>query len=154
MLQDHAARTSVDAATNSIVLTRTFAAPREKVFDAWTQPQHVIRWWDPTGQRLKDCTIDLRPNGVFNFVMSDGHQVPAFTGVYKEIARPERLVFEAMGALGRVELTSLNGRTLMTVTIQCSSPEHLERFLQQGIDKGTAMTLNNLVAYLDGEPNN
>jgi hypothetical protein len=44
----------------------------------------------------------------------------------------------------------VNGGTVLTVTIQCASPEHLKQFLQQGIDKGTAQTLDNLVAYLGG----
>ncbi len=148
MPQSLGARTVVDAATNAIVFTRTFDASREQVFDAWTQPRHVARWWDPTGKRLKDCAIDLRPNGSFNFVMEGEHQAPAFRGVYKEIVRPERLVFEALGAIGSVVLTSVERRTLITVTIQCSSPEHLKQFLQQGVDQGTARTLDNLVAFL------
>jgi uncharacterized protein YndB with AHSA1/START domain len=145
------AKAVVDTAMNSIVLTRAFTTSREKVFDAWTQPQHVTRWWDPTGRRLKDCSIDLRPNGAFKFVLDDAHGVPAFTGVYKEIVRPELVVFEAMGAIGRIVLASVSKRTLLTVTIQCSSPEHLKQFLQRGIDEGTSRTLDNLVIYLDGD---
>ncbi len=148
MLQNPGATTVVDSATNSIVLTRTFNGSCAQVFDAWTQPQQVTCWWDPNGRRLKNCEIDLRPNGAFNFVLDGEHRVPAFTGVYKEIVRPERLVFEALGAIGRVMLTSVDGLTVLTVTIQCSSPEHLQQFLQGGVDQGTAMTLNNLVAYL------
>jgi uncharacterized protein YndB with AHSA1/START domain len=150
MLKDAQAETVVDAFTNSIVLTRAFSASREKVFDAWTQPQHVSLWWDPHGKPLKDCVIDLRPNGAFKFVLDGEHPVPAFTGFYKEIVRPKRLVFEAFGAIGRITLEPVNGGTVLTVTIQCASPEHLKQFLQQGIDKGTAQTLDNLVAYLGG----
>jgi uncharacterized protein YndB with AHSA1/START domain len=141
----------VDTATNSIGLTRTFTASREKVFDAWTQPQHVTCWWDPTGRRLKDCSIDLRPGGTFKFVMDGEHNVPAFTGVYKEVDRPGRFVFEALGAIGRVMLTSVEGRTVLRVTIQCASPEHLKQFLERGVDKGTANTLDKLVAYLGSD---
>jgi uncharacterized protein YndB with AHSA1/START domain len=151
MLSDPHAEIVVDTSTNSIVLTRTFSASREKVFDAWTQPQHVALWWDPHDRPLKDCVIDLRPNGAFKFVLDGEHPVPAFAGVYKEIVRPSRLVFEAFGAIGRVALESVNGRTLLTVAIQCASPEHLKQFLQQGIDKGTGLTLDNLVAYLGGD---
>jgi uncharacterized protein YndB with AHSA1/START domain len=147
------ANTVVDAATNSIVLTKMFSASRERVFDAWTQPQHVACWWDPTGRRLKDCSIDLRPGGLFKFVLDGDQSVPAFAGVYKDIVRPERLVFEALGAVGHVVLTSSNGRTVLTVTIQCASPEHLKQFLEHGVDKGTARTLDNLVTYLAGDAN-
>jgi uncharacterized protein YndB with AHSA1/START domain len=151
MLKDAQAETVVDTSTNSIVLTRTFSASREQVFDAWSQPQHVSLWWDPHGRPLKDCAIDLRPNGAFKFVLDGEHPVPAFAGFYKEIVRPKHLVFEAFGAIGRITLESVNGRTLLTVAIQCASSEHLKQFLQQGIDKGTAQTLDNLVAYLGGD---
>ena len=53
----------VDRTTNTIVLTRTFTAPREDVFEAWTQPEHVACWWDASGAPLSLCEIDLRPDG-------------------------------------------------------------------------------------------
>ena len=59
---------AVDRDTHTIMLTRTFAAPREQVFEAWTRPEHVACWWDPAGTRLAECEIDLRPGGAFRFV--------------------------------------------------------------------------------------
>jgi uncharacterized protein YndB with AHSA1/START domain len=90
----------VDRDANSIILTRTFSAPRERVFEAWTRPEHVAQWWDPAGERLTECVIDLRPGGVFKFVNKGSADAPPFGGVYREIAPPEQLVFEAMGAVG------------------------------------------------------
>jgi len=55
--------------------------------------------WPP--RALTTCEIDLRPGGAFRFV-SDGHPDMPFTGTYREIAPPDRLVFEAIGATGRV----------------------------------------------------
>ena len=77
-----------------IVITRAFDAPRRIVFEAWTKPEHVAQWWDPSRAPLAVCEIDLRPNGVFRFV----HRGPAglarpFTGIYREVVAPERLVF-------------------------------------------------------------
>jgi len=92
-------RVTVDRATNTIVLTRTFTAPREDVFEAWTQPEHVACWWDASGARLSLCEIDLRPGGAFRFVHQGQPDVPPFSGVYREIVPPEKLVFEAMGAI-------------------------------------------------------
>jgi uncharacterized protein YndB with AHSA1/START domain len=71
-----------------------------------------------------------------------------FTGVYQEIAPPERLVFETMGATGRVVLQDVAGQTRMTVEIKCQSAQQLEQYLQMGIDTGTSQTLDNLVAYI------
>jgi uncharacterized protein YndB with AHSA1/START domain len=138
----------VDRATNTIVLTRTFTAPREHVFEAWTQPEHVACWWDASGARLSLCEIDLRPDGAFRFVHQGPPDVPPFSGVYREIAPPERLVFEAMGAIGRVILKDTGGATLLTVSITCGSAAHLDQFLQMGVDAGTSQTLDNLVVYV------
>ncbi len=70
-----------------------------------------------------------------------------FAGTYREIGPPERLVFEAMGAIGRVMLQEAAGKTHMTVEIECRSAEHLDQYLKMGVDVGTAQTLDNLVAY-------
>ena len=71
----------------------------------------------------------------------------AFAGTYREIAPHRRLIFEALGATGRVILEEAAGRTPMAVEIECRSAEHLDQFLEMGVDVGTARTLDNLVAY-------
>jgi uncharacterized protein YndB with AHSA1/START domain len=142
------AATRIDREANSIMMTRTFAASREHIFEAWTNPEHITSWWDPTGARLAACEVDLRPGGRFRFVNQGTHGAPAFEGVYREISPPSRLAFEAMGSVGTVDLEDLGGRTLMTVTIRCASPEHLEQFVKMGVDVGTARTLDNLVAHV------
>ena len=70
-----------------------------------------------------------------------------FAGTYREIARPGRLIFEALGATGRVMLEEAHGGTRMTVEIECRSAEQLDQYLKMGVDVGTAQTLDNLVAY-------
>ena len=129
-------------------MVRSFDAPRERIFAAWTVPEHIMCWWDPTGARLAACEVDLRPGGSFRFVNQGTHGAPAFEGVYREISPPERLVFEALGSVGTVALEDSDGRTIMTVTIQCGSPEQLEQFVKMGVDVGTSRTLDNLVAYI------
>ena len=136
----------VDRAAHKILLTRTFAAPRQQIFEAWTQPEHVACWWDPAGVRLVECEIDLRPGGAFRFV-NQGSNHP-FSGIYREIAPPEQLIFEVMGSTGRVVLKEVGAKTLMTVTIECGSPAKLDQFMKMGVDVGTSQTLDNLVAYI------
>lgn len=149
MLNDPRTKSSVDHATCTITFRRNLAAPREEVFDAWTKPEHLTQWWDPTGTPLSECAVDLRPGGRFRFVNRDGAHAPPFEGVYRTIERPAELVFDALGALGTVRLVAAGGGTDLTVTIRCASQEHLAQFLKLGVDAGTNQTLDNLVAYLE-----
>jgi uncharacterized protein YndB with AHSA1/START domain len=141
-------KAAIDHATFTITFRRTFTAPREQVFDAWTKPDQIAEWWDPSGARLSECTIDLRPGGAFKFVNRDSAHSPPFAGVYRSIERPAKLVFEALGATGTVSLEERDDLTFMTVSIRCSSADHLKQFIQVGVDVGTDQTLDNLVKYL------
>ena len=134
--------------SRSIVLTRTVNAPRNQVFEAWTRPEHVSRWWDPAGKPLAECAIDLRPGGAFRFANDRSAGQERFTGVYREIAPPERLVFESNGSIGTVEFNEDGDVTHIVVTIECESTAERDHFLKMGIDVGTARTLDNLARYL------
>ena len=154
----------IDRASNTIRLARDFDAPPSDIFEAWTKPEHVACWWDaagdplaarhvdhvrhrPAGDPLAVCEIDLRPGGSFRFV-TRGHPDLPFAGVYREIAPPDRLIFEAMGSTGRVLIGEADGRTHMIVEIECGSSEQLDQFLKMGVNAGTGRTLDNLVAYM------
>ena len=137
----------IDRDAHTIRLERSFDAPRALIFEAWTRPEHVTCWWDPAGEPLAACEIDLRVGGGCRFVTKDRPDMP-FVGTYREISPPERLVFEALGATGRVLLEDVAGKTHMTVEIECRSAEHLDQYLKMGVDTGTSQTLDNLVAYM------
>lgn len=136
----------IDRVAHTIRLKRIFDAPRAQIFEAWTRPEHVTCWWDAAGEPLAVCEIDLRPGGSFKFVTKGQSEMP-FIGTYREIAPPELLVFEAIGATGRVGLRDVAGKTHMKVEIECRSAEQLDQFLKMGVDVGTSQTLDNLVAY-------
>lgn len=139
-------QTTIDQDTFTIAFERKLPVSRAEVFDAWTKPEQIAEWWDPTGTRLVTCEIDLRPGGAFRFV-SDGHG-PPFSGTYAVVERPTRLVFEAMGSEGTVTLETVNSGTRMRVTIRCASKEQLEHFVKMGIASNTDRTLDNLVRYV------
>jgi uncharacterized protein YndB with AHSA1/START domain len=82
------------ASDREIVVTRVFSAPRELVFEAWTDPKHLVHWWGPFPTVNPTCEMDLRAGGAFRWVMvsPDGVQYP-MSGVFKEIVRPERIVY-------------------------------------------------------------
>lgn len=134
---------SIDEAAHALRFVRDLDASPEQVFAAWTDPGQVAAWWDPTGARLLTCEIDLRPGGAFRFVTSH-HPDRPFGGVYREIAPPSLLVFDANGAVGKVMLAERSGGTRMTVEIICQSAEHLSQFVAMGVAAGTSQTLDNL----------
>ncbi len=75
-----------------LVLTRIIAAPRARVFHAWTT--QLAEWWGPHGMTTPVVEMDLRPGGIFRTVMRapDGTEYPT-KGVFLEVAAPERIVF-------------------------------------------------------------
>lgn len=141
----------------TLVMTQSFDAPRADVFEAWTAPDQVSLWWDPTGAPLAICEIDLRTNGAFRWINQGeiGAKYP-FTGIYREIVRPERIVFQArISPTSPEQVTTLiftesNGMTTLTMTIECESVAQRDEMLSMRIDAGTARTLQNLATYLDG----
>ena len=141
-----------------IVMKRTFDAPRNLVFEAWTKPEHVAQWWDPTGVPLAACEIDLRTNGSFRWVhrVPEGDEGYAFAGVYREIVPPERLVVAVRmlpfgpDHVGTILLVEHERKTNLTMTIECHSKKDRDTLLQMRVETGTAKTLENLAAYLPG----
>ena len=76
------------------VISRLVDAPRERVWKAWTEAEHLKHWWGPQGFKLHTCKVDLRPGGVFHYGMTtpDGKDVWG-KFIYREIKAPQRLVF-------------------------------------------------------------
>ncbi len=139
----------------TIVMTRTFDAPRSVVFKAWTTAEHVARWWDPSGLPLAVCEIDLRPGGAFRWVNGGpGGAEHPFAGTFREVAAPERLVFSARNrpsgpeSLATLIIVEESGTTTLTMTIECQSVGDRDAMLEMRVDAGTARTLENLAEYL------
>jgi uncharacterized protein YndB with AHSA1/START domain len=107
-------------------LARSFPAPRERVFRAFTVPAQMVKWWGPAGFTVPACTMDLREGGAWHTVMRapDGKD-HVVSGVYREITPPERLVFtwawDEAGARGHetvvtIELFATPGGTRLELT--------------------------------------
>lgn len=83
-----------ESAENEFVITRTFDAPRDLVWKAHTEPERLKQWWGPKGFTMLSCKVDLRPGGLFHYGMrSPDGQVMWGKFIYREIVKPERLVF-------------------------------------------------------------
>jgi uncharacterized protein YndB with AHSA1/START domain len=140
---------------STIVMWRFFDAPPSAVFEAWTTAEHVAQWWDPSGTPLAVCEIDLRPGGEFRWVhQGDKGMQHAFTGTYREIAPPHRLVFAARTfppgpeSIATLSFFAESDGTKFIMTIECSSVQDRDALLAMRVDIGTARTLENLAALL------
>jgi uncharacterized protein YndB with AHSA1/START domain len=138
-----------------IVLTRSFDAPRSLVFEAWTTPEHVRRWWGCGDFPMTVCEIDLRVGGAWRYVIGANGEEHGFHGVYREVVAPARLVhtyiYEPMpqhGALNTVLFEERNGRTTVIETVLHQTTQARDGHLQSGMEGGAAQSLNRLEAYL------
>jgi len=139
-----------------ILMTRVFDAPRPLVFEAWTNPKYVSQWLlGPEGWTMPVCEIDLRPGGAWRFVWrkSDGKEM-AMTGVYREVAPPERLVHtEVWGAewpetLNTLVLAEKDGKTTCSLTVLYPSKEARDAALKTGMEDGVAVSFDRLDGLL------
>jgi len=139
------------ASSEEIALTRVFHAPRRRVFDAFTDPEHLREWWGPDRFTLTTCTLDPRVGGSLRIVMrgADG-KTYGFHGRYVEVLPPARVVFTAEldevpeRLLTTVNLEEVDGNTWLTVhqTIPKSPP------YAAGQRDGWSESLERLALYL------
>jgi uncharacterized protein YndB with AHSA1/START domain len=145
-----------------IVVTRDFDAPRELVFKAWTRPDLLKRWlYGPEEWRLAVCEIDLRVGGAARFVWrhDDGREM-GMSGVYREIAPPERIVFTEIWdedwtggeTLVTLVLAEHAGTTTTTQTMFYSSRAARDAVLKTPMEKGMAMSYDRLATLLASLP--
>jgi uncharacterized protein YndB with AHSA1/START domain len=82
-------------ADRELVFTRIFKAPRELVFEVWTNPNHVVHWWGPKGFTNTIHEMNVKPGGVWRFIMHgpDGNDYPNKI-VFKEVVKPSLLTFD------------------------------------------------------------
>jgi uncharacterized protein YndB with AHSA1/START domain len=138
--------------------TRVFDAPRDLVWEAWTDPKHLAQWWGPNGFSTTTSAFDMRPGGVWRFVMHgpDGRDYQNRI-TFDEIVKPERIVYHHGGG-GDVEpvqfktiatFEDLGGKTRLTMQGVFPSAAELERVIREyGADKGMVQTLSRLEQYL------
>jgi uncharacterized protein YndB with AHSA1/START domain len=145
-----------DPGTHQIVITRSFDAPRELVFKAFTDPDAIRRWW---GLRDTETIIDrleARPGGSWRFVErdKDGNE-DGFHGVFHDVTAPERIVwtFEFEGMPGHVLLETFtfeeqDGKTHMTDSSVFQSVGDRDGMLRSGMESGAGESFDRLDEYL------
>ena len=153
-------------------ISRLYRAPREKVWQAWTEPARLKQWWGPKGFTVHTCKVDLRPGGTFLYGMRapDGSDMWG-KFVYREIKAPERLVFVVSFSdpqagvtlhpgmedwpryiLSTVQFEDLSGKTKVSISwIPHEASETERRTFDEGrpsMHQGWGGTLDQLEAHL------
>lgn len=140
-----------------IVMQREFDAARERVFDAFTQPESVKQWLGPGSRSLIICAIDPVPGGTYRYLMRrpPGDEI-GWSGIFREVVRPERLVqterFEPAWYPGGAVITTVfdecAGSTRVTITVTYESGEARDTVLAAQIRDGEIENYDRLARLL------
>jgi uncharacterized protein YndB with AHSA1/START domain len=154
---------------NVLVLERVFDAPRELVFKAYSEAEHLMRWFGTTGWPLTVCNIDFRPGGVWHFCMKCTDENQEYygqeswgVGVYREIVEPERIVYvdsfsDAEGNINKempetvvtLSFVDQEGKTKLISRAQYASADALKTVMDMGMLEGITATWDNLEKFLE-----
>lgn len=136
----------------SVLLERTFDAPRHLVWKAMTEPELVKKWYGPRGYSLTVCEIDLRVGGRWRYMLRGPGGPPdmGMSGEYRELSAPDRLVStESMDdypgeALVTVTLVETDGKTRLQSHVRSPSKEVRDAVVASGMEHGAAETYDRL----------
>jgi uncharacterized protein YndB with AHSA1/START domain len=136
-----------------IVMTRVFNAPRRLVFDAWTKPELIKRWLGVrSGWTMVVCEVDLKVGGAYRYVWRGPMGDMGMGGVYREIARPERIVctekfdeaWYAGEAIDTLVMVEELAKTTVTTTVRYISREVRDAVIKSGMASGVAESYDTL----------
>lgn len=148
-----------EKAARSTSLSRLLNAPRELVWQVWTQPEHLAKWWGPNGFTISGVKMDTQPGGTLQFIMH-GEDGTDYTNriEYAEVTEPAKLVYWHGAGPGRsdndfyvtVTFEEQDGKTLLTMNSLFPSREMLEMLIEKvnAIERGKE-TLAKLAAYVE-----
>lgn len=138
--------------TQEIIMERTFDAPRQRIFKAYTDPSLVEQWWGTANMTTVIDKMDVRKGGQWRWLQRDaeGNEF-AHNGVYHEITSPERIIntYEFEGLPGNVGLVILtleeqDGKTMLTEKSIFPSVEARDATMQSGMTEGSIEIMDRL----------
>ena len=136
------------------VVSRTFAAPRELVWQTWSQCEHLQHWWAPAGWSVPVCKMDFRVGGTWHYCMKgplpDGTEMESWgLTVYQEIVAPEGNVLLEMPKLrNTITFTVVDGQTEVTSRSEFATVADLETVIEMGMEEGMTQSWDQLAAHL------
>jgi len=137
-----------------IVMTRTFDAPRDLVFEAHTSCEHLSHWWGPRQYEVTECDVDFRVGGTWRIVHRSEDSEVTFHGEYLEIVAPERIVWtfnfdDTTGGPESYTFEEHDGRTTITSRAEFPTKELRDMVLASGMESGAIETYERLDEYLE-----
>jgi len=147
------------ASDREFVLTRVFDAPRELVFEAWTDPRHLIQWWGPRGFTNTFHEISVRPGGVWRFIMHgpDGVDYPNRID-FHQVVEPELITYAHRDDVedggvhfhARIDFEAVGCQTRLTLRLIFDTVEARDRTVEDsGASEGGNQTLDRLGEELE-----
>jgi uncharacterized protein YndB with AHSA1/START domain len=138
-----------------IVMSRTFDAPRELVFEAHSSCEHLSNWWGPRDSKVLECDVDFRVGGSWRVVLDHADGPITFFGEYLEIVPPERISWtfgfeDEPGGPETYVFEEHDGKTTITSKAVFPSKEARDAALGTGMETGAAETYDRLDEYLEG----
>ncbi|MCW3126007.1 MAG: polyketide cyclase [Bacteroidetes bacterium] len=136
-----------------LTITRLIDAPRELVWLVWTDPDHIRNWWGPTGFTNTIATMNVKPGGIWEFVMHspDGTDFKN-KSIYKEVVKPERIVFDHISNpkfTATITFTAQGEKTFLTWNMLFESKEQFEQVVRTfKADEGLKQNIVKLEHYL------
>ena len=135
-------------------ITRVLKAPRELVWQVWTSPEHIKHWWGPNGFTNTISEMDVRPGGVWEFIMHgpDGTDYKN-KHIYKEVVKPRKLVLEHVTGpkfLMTVTFEEQGDQTLVSIHSIFESAEQLQEVIRVfKADEGMKQNVERMENYLN-----
>ncbi len=139
-----------------LTVTRTFDVPRTLVFDAFTKPDIMMRWfYGPDAWPLARCEVDLRRGGALRYVWRHEDQGEmGMSGTFREVLPPERIVYTAVfdqdwtggETLETTHFEERDGKTTVTATVRYASQDARDGALKTGMLSGWSQTYDRLDA--------
>jgi uncharacterized glyoxalase superfamily protein PhnB/uncharacterized protein YndB with AHSA1/START domain len=151
-------RKESNTSNRELGISRLLNAPRELVWEVWTDPEHIQHWWGPTGFKNSITKMDVKPEGVWDFIMHgpDGTDYKN-KHIYKEVIKPEKLVLEHVTAPKfrmTVTFEEQGNKTLVSIHSVFESAEQLRDVIKVfKADEGMKQNVDKLEAYISSQIN-
>jgi len=142
-----------------LTITRLYDASAHLLFEAWSRPEHLMRWFGPVGWPVTLCEVDFRKGGRWRMAMTgpSGEQNEPFGGVYLEIVPDSKIVFDnafegnpAKKMIMTVTFEERAGRTTLTWHTLFMSPAMKDEYVGMGIEAGANSGLDQLADVVSG----
>lgn len=156
------AKETEEFGAREVTITRVFDAPRELVFRAWTDPEHLSNWWGPKHFTNPRCELDVRAGGAIRIdMMAPNGTVYPMTGVFREIVEPSRIVFTSIAedhdgnplleGVTTVTFSEEGGKTKLTLHARAVGTAPVAPQMLAGMEAGWTQSLEKLAELIGSQ---